>query len=231
MNILLRLFRPLVNAEIEKRLKERAESEEKDYREAQRKLKAPAKRSFTSGGTQYYQLKDLFNQNCLRSFAAISFYEELRMKCTREFLVEHLEKQKELKDSIKNSLSITNGTLNLQLSFELIEESITLDGHIEERLKLIYEPDSVMKLASIVFFDSKEDPLNYDHAYGIEKVNRWKKEGIDGFFLSKHMKDLVDYSSIKESDFQKYTEVANLMTKEHLDALSSTLSTSLLTSD
>ncbi len=229
MSILLRLFRPLINEEVEKRLKERTESEEKDYRLAQKTSKTPIKRAFTNGGVQYYQLKDLFAQNCLRSFAAISFYEELRMKCTREFLVKHIDKQEELKKGIKNSLTINNGSLNLQLSFELIEESITLDGHIKERLQLIYEPDSVMKLASIVFFDSKEDPLNYDHAHGIEKVNRWKKEGVDGFFLSKHMKDLTDYSSIKEEDLLKYTEVANLMNQEHLNALSSTLLTKVST--
>lgn len=224
MNKLLRILLPLVEKEVASRVLEIQIQEEKALRRAQEKAKAPIEKAFKVGGIQYYELKDLFNQNCLRSFAAISFYEELRMKCSREYLLEHIKASEELLKQGKDGTVITNGKLDLDQTLNALREINQLNLQLKERLEMIFEPDCMMKLAGIVFFDDTEGPLDYDQGYGIEKVNRWKKQEVDGFFLSKHMKDLVDYTSINEKDFQKYTEMADLMTKEHLGSISTILS-------
>lgn len=224
MNKFLRIFLPLVEKEVDQRVKLALDKEEETRKEIQKITKAPVEAVFKSGGIQYYKVKDLFNQNSTRCMAAISFYEELRMKCTREYLIKHLDAQKELNKDLRKALDLNNKSLNLEGAFIAIQESEKLDLQIKERLEWIFEPDCTLKLAGIVFFDENEDPFGYDPGHGIEKVNRWKKEGVDAFFLSRHMMDLVDYSSIKEEDFQKFTEVAEILTTDHLENISTILS-------
>jgi len=231
MNKYLTIFLPSIEKEVALRVKAELDREEQERKNIQKLVKAPTELVFKSGGTQYYTIKDIFNLNSTRAMAAISFFEELRMKCTREYLIKHLDAQKELNKELRKALDLNNKSLNLEGAFLAIQESEKLDLQIKERLEWIFEPDCMLKLAGIVFFDENEDPFGYDPGYGIEKVNRWKKEGVDAFFLSKHMNHLIDYSSIKEEDFQKFTGVAEVLTTVHLENISTILSKSgLITS-
>lgn len=164
--------------------------------------------AFISGGVQYYQFDDIFNLASGRAFTANAFYNELSMRCTREYLIAHTEATENLLNDKKAKLT----------------DLAMLNAQLKERLTLIVEADIVMKLASVVFFTIDELPYEYDFKYNLEKIAKWKKEGLDAFFLSKQLSSYNPFSDISQEDFEMFTKVGEKMNEKHLSALSLILS-------
>jgi cell shape-determining protein MreC len=62
-------------------------------------------------------------------------------------------------------------------------ELMKLNNQLSERLEFIYDTDLVYKLASVVYFDEKENPEDYDWTYNQKKIDKWKKDkSINDFF-------------------------------------------------
>lgn len=160
--------------------------------------------AFEADGIKYFEFSDANNIPCERAFSAIALYEELNMRCTREYLQAHAQA---VEDAIndRGGISITNlAKLNQQL---------------KERLDLIFEPELVYKLASVIYFDETENPYKYDFKYGIEKVARWKKQNIADFFLSLPIKKLLPQTDLSNQDLEDYSRITKALTKEHLDSI------------
>lgn len=175
------------------------------------KADAPIIHAFTCGGVDYYKFKDINNLMSGRAFAALDFFEELSMKCTREYLQAHCKLMKEQLDG-------ANGEINLGILGKHVMQ-------LQERLDMILDPDIILKIASVVYFDSTEQPWAYDFRYNYEKIAKWKAEKIDGFFLKTAFRDLLPGLTLSDKDFQNYTKVAHQMTKQHLADIFMTLST------
>ena len=164
--------------------------------------------AFTSNGITYYCFDDNLQLPHDRFFSAMQFYEELKMKCSRDYLLAHVQA---VDDAINNK--------NIQLT-----KIIQANNNLRERLEFIFEPDIAYKLASVVFFDHTENPYEYDFKYGLEKIERWKKEKVSDFFLQMPIRKLIGLGGLSEADLEHYTQVGRQMTKAHISALSSTLS-------
>ena len=175
------------------------------------KAEAPIVHAFTCGGTDYYKFKDINNLMSGRAFAVIDYFDELSMKCDRDYLLAHCTLMTE-------QLNGVNGEVNLNVMAKQVMQ-------LKERLDMILDPDIILKIASVVYFDSTEQPWAYDFQYNHEKIKKWKADKIDGFFLKKSFQDLLPGISLSDKDFQSYTKVARLMTKEHLADIFMTLST------
>jgi hypothetical protein len=160
--------------------------------------------AFEADGEKYYEFDDANNIPCDRAFCALAFYEELQMRCTREFLQAHCQATEDAINN-KNGISITNlAKLNQQL---------------KERLELIYEPELVYKLASVVYFDESESPYSYDFKYGLQKIQRWKKQNVGDFFLSLPIKKLMPQTDLSKADLETSSKIVKLMTREQLDSI------------
>ncbi len=134
--------------------------------------------AFTLKGVDYYEWSDINSVPCERGFHALSFYNELQMRCTRDFLKAHCQA---VTDVINDNTGIK------------ITKLAKLNMVMEERLQLLHEPEIAAKLLSVVFFDESENPLRFDYAHAAKKAKTFLEVQqdeymYDFFFLSAHRK-------------------------------------------
>jgi hypothetical protein len=168
--------------------------------------------SFEYKGVKYFELQDILEIPCQRAFAIRDYFEELQMRCTREFLQAHCT-------AVTNILSNPK-TLN-------IPELAKLNMQLQERLDLIIDAEIVYKLASVYYFDESENPYIYNYKYGLNKITKWK-EGNDelSFFLLEPVKKLANLSVLLEGDLANYLNVVKKITQKHLADIFTNLSES-----
>jgi hypothetical protein len=162
--------------------------------------------AFTIAGEEYYQFDDVFNLPYERGLTALVFYEETRMRCSREYLEKHVEVVRNVLRSNKIDIFRLN-QLNEQMS---------------ERLKLSLDVDLLYKLASIVFFDRHENPVLYDADYCRKKMEFWKKHrGVSDFFLQKPLTELIPFLKNADFDLGTYSRMNTELNRIHSENLSS----------
>lgn len=166
--------------------------------------------AFTVGGIEYFQFPDILSMGFERALSALAFYEELRMRTTREYLDAHCM-------AVENILSDPKKINVAQLAI--------LNKNLQDRLKMVVEPQIVYKLASVLYFDNTENPYRYDYQYGVTKIERWKKEkSLKDFFLSTPIKDLIPGLSTYEENLESYSRVVEMLNDKTLTSILSTLS-------
>lgn len=159
---------------------------------------------FTSGGTPYYRFTDFNNIPALRGMKTMVFYEEMSMKCSLDYLQKHVE-------AVDNIL--TKPQINI---FDIKK----LNDQLKQRLDIAIETELVYKIASIVFFDDKEDIRDYDFSYNAKKIAHWKKHEADAFFLLKPVQELVPALKDLNGNLQKYSQVVRELNALHLENIS-----------
>lgn len=172
--------------------------------------------AFKHNGKNYYQMSDYTNIPCERAFTAVSYYDELSMKCDRVFLLAHNE-------AIETACN--NGKLT---------EVVKLNHDLKLRLSLVSDPDLLLKLASVVFFDENESPLVYDFAYNEKKIKEWKKDKLMDFFQVLPLQNLIpslDFSKIDLKTFTQMNHEVRQLTVLQLDNILHNLSPEALNGD
>ena len=156
--------------------------------------------AFTSGGVDYYEFEDPNNLTSGRGFAALNYYKELSMGCTREFLLGYVEAM----DGYLRPKA--NGTLQ-------IPEMAKLTLQLKERLELAVDSLTPYKVASVIYFDETEDPYGFDYGYAMKKIEKWKKEDVGSFFLQTPLKNLIPSTLLSEETLESYMKVAEQFEK------------------
>jgi len=173
------------------------------------KTQHPTDYLFTLDGLKHYRYKDISKTNCQRMFAANDYYNELSMRCSREYLLEHTKAM----DVILSDKSID------------IQKISQLNLQLKERLDMIHESDMIYKIASVIIFDVNENPYDYDFKYGQEKIERFKKKAqSDPMFLIKLFKITVGSPNMSDTDLLMYMEVGSKINQEHLEVISTIMS-------
>lgn len=190
--------------------------------------------AFEMGGVTYYEVENMFNTPCMRALAAITYYEEVRMKCNFEYLEAWSLAQGNIITQAKQLFSVQNGKLNLNAIIEKLNDLDQRNARLKERLKLSVDLDAVYKLASVVYFDDTENPYQYEMQYGLAKIEFWKKqEDAAAFFLRMPIKRLVPYLNGQSENILFYQQVVEQIkeqdTKEVLSNLSSQQKTKFTT--
>ena len=181
------------------------------------KTEHPVDYLFTLDGLKHYRYKDISKTNCQRMFAANDYFNELSMRCSREYLLEHTKAM----DAILSNPQTTN-----------VQEISQLNLQLKERLDMIHESDMIYKIASVIIFDTTENPHDYDFKYGQEKIKRFKEASKkDAFFLIKLFKITVGSPDISDKDLLMYMEVGSKIKQEHLATISTILSNNIGTID
>lgn len=156
--------------------------------------------AFEVDGVKYYQFSDIFQIPYERGLMALAVYEEVRMRCTREYLQKHVEACRTLLHDNKIDIYKLN-SINEQLG---------------DRLNLAFDTEHLYKLASIVFFDKKENPALYEADYCAKKIDFWKKhKDLTVFFLQKPLLELIPFLKDVDTDLQAYSEIVEKTNKIH----------------
>jgi hypothetical protein len=173
------------------------------------------KYAFTSGGIDNYEFEDPNMLTSGRGFAALNYYKEVTMGCTREYLIAHAE--------LVESILTNPKSINI---FEIRK----LNAQLKERLTLAIDSLTPYKLLAVMTFDETEDPYSFDYAYALKKIERWKKDEDATFFLRiPQLKNLIPSSLLSEENIQNYMRVAQEVDK--MDYQSILESTSQLLSE
>jgi hypothetical protein len=81
-----------------------------------------------------------------------------------------------------------------------------LINNLESRISLAFEPETVERLASVVYFDDTEDLSTWDRKHGLEKVAFWKANKSMDFFLTSPMGELLGVSDISIESLEEYIQ-------------------------
>lgn len=166
--------------------------------------------AFKYKGKSYYMFDNSFKIPSARAMSALVFYEELRMRCSEDYLRKHVRAMETI---LSDPKKISIHTIAL------------LNNNLKERLNLAPFPEHIYKLASVVFFDDSESPYSYDMAYNRKKIELWKQdpEMLD-FFLSREIQELMPYMNLPEKNAGTYFQVSEEVNKMHQSDLSEVLS-------
>lgn len=184
-----------------KKLKSRFKSKPIPFSDVKEYTIVPA---FALDGIQYYEVVGLFNIPYQRGLSAADIFEEVNMRVTREYLQLHT-------DAIKTFLSDAKSINVLEIS-KLINE-------LDQRVSWIVSPETLYKLASVVYFDENESPLEYNYEYAIEKIKKWKKHKLSDFFLQKPIGKYIPHTELQGDALLSYMETAMQVERKQLENL------------
>jgi hypothetical protein len=166
--------------------------------------------AFRANGKSYYMFDNLFEMPSHRGFSALTYYDELTMRCSRDYLLKHC---RAIEILLGDQKKFDIGTIAL------------IHRNLQDRVKLLPIPEHIYKLASVLFFDKTESPFAYDHEYNVKKIEEWKHtEGLLDFFLKTELKNLVPSLRSQESDILIFSKVAEQIDKMHQKDISEVLS-------
>lgn len=154
--------------------------------------------AFECGGVKYFEFVDKNNLPYQRGLDALTFFQELQNGITKEYLLDHVK--------------IMSGLLS-QTKIDIGKVAVH-NNRLSERLNYLVSKDIIYKIASIAFIDENENPLSYDSKYNESKIQNWKDNGADAFFLSQPMRRLIPF--LKEYG---ETSVTYLMVVEEIEKL------------
>jgi len=159
-------------------------------------------------GTNFWEFVDFNEMPVKRALYSINFLNEVSQKLTKERLIAFL-------DAMENELNSPDGKITRihRLLFSL-----------RERTEMIFEPESVYKLASVVYFTDQENPNDYSIKQGFENMARFKTVSDHTFFLSVPIKKCMPQHSLSDEDLLKYLEIAKKINQMELKTVQSMLS-------
>lgn len=162
---------------------------------------------FSIGSRHFYQFLHDYELPALRLEFAKQFTEEMRMKCTLPFLQEWVKKGISYFD-VENG-----GTIKLGKIWELLKS-------LEYRLTWLYEPDSLVRFASVIYFTLDEDITDYDMVYNKSKISLFKKKRKQEDFLADLMEGSEKLLNSSTEDLQTYLKELEDMVKTHKEEIS-----------
>lgn len=151
-------------------------------------IKKPMEYAFTIGTKHYFKLLHMYEIPELRFAYAQQFFSELEMKMTKE-------RQKEFIEAMKT-----------QLDAGKLTEIAKLINEIEYRLEWLYEPDSLYRFGSVIYFNLDENIADYDMVYNKKKIRSFKKKGLHDYFVKEFVDNSEKLLNLSKPDFQTYLQ-------------------------
>lgn len=160
--------------------------------------------AFTCGGTAYYRFADITNLPYERGLQALYIYNQIEMRCSRDFLLKYTEAT----DKILHGKDIDIYTLN-QMN-EILKQRLAMPTDVE----LLYQ------LASVAFFDKTENPAVYEQTYAEKKIAKWRKDKeVAAFFSQKALKELMPFLANAGYDLNTFSKLNEELNKVHGELL------------
>lgn len=170
----------------------------------QQKQKYRIEYAFTCGGTKYYRFADITNLPYERGLMALQTYNEVDMRCSRQFLLHYA-------DTIDQLLH------QPQIDIFKINQ---LNQLLKQRLTLIADTDLLYRLAAVCFFDKTENPAVYEPDYAEKKIAKWRKDkGVHDFFTQMPLLELMPFLQSVDTDLDTYSAMCDELNKIHSECL------------
>ena len=160
--------------------------------------------AFTSGGVNYFKFVAEVNVPFQRAVAARDIFTEELWQINPDFL-----------------RGWNNGLINLLMDKKKDDKKLYEVGIMASRLKEQMEMSvsllRQLKLATVVYFDEQENPLDYQYPYNKQKLEHWMKHNdVEGFFLNlpeyAYLPSLTEYST----NFPNYLQAETLQSLNNL---------------
>jgi hypothetical protein len=156
--------------------------------------------AFEAGGTKYYRMKKDVLMPVGRYKWVDATLNEVDIRMTLPVLKAYI---KELKTNLDGS----KGVINLSKAFQQIYA-------METRCDLAFEPETVRRLASVVYFDETEDLRDYDQEYAEKKIEFWQKKKTYAIFMTAPIGELLNLSEHSETSLVTYIKEAGQILKD-----------------
>jgi hypothetical protein len=163
--------------------------------------------SFKAGGVQYYTFKKDTTIRYGRYLILQAFLQEVNFRMSTDTLKAYIAK-------ITEELNGSKGTVNLGNALEYL-------GHMKNLTELAFEPDTVYRLASCLFFDDTEDLRTWDKTHNETKIRAWRALGTLDFFYDRLFQELTGLKNISETAITDYLEKVGDLKKKYDSAIQS----------
>ena len=162
------------------------------------------KYAFTVGITDYYQLVNDLDLPEKRFAYLRHYYHEMQMRLTKETLLEFM-------DAMKKAVNPEKGkAVELGKVDRLIDE-------ITERTKWLFEPESLYRMASVVYFTLDEDITDYDERENEAKIKAFKKKDMLSHFLQTLTNEQSGLFNLSPDALKTYSEQLADLSQKQLD--------------
>lgn len=160
--------------------------------------------AFTCAGTKYYRFADITNLPYERGLMALQVYNEVDMRCSRQFLLQYADTIDRLLHEQKIDIFKIN----------------QLNQLLKQRLTLAADTDLLYRLAAVCFFDKSENPAVYEPDYAEKKIAKWRKDkGVRDFFMQKPLLELMPFLQNVDIDLDTYSAMCDELNKIHSECL------------
>lgn len=166
--------------------------------------------AFVADGVQYYCFAKDSDMRYARYIFLQDFIQESQLRMT-------LEQAKKDNETMRAHLNGSKGTINIGKVLEILEIH-------RQQFDLAFEPDTVFRLASCLYFDDTEDLRIWDKQHNEEKIKRWKESHTIDFFFHRLFQELTGLRNISRIDLESYLKVVPSVLKGWRVAIDGTLS-------
>src|SRR5687767_3467045 len=154
--------------------------------------------SFESGGNKYYSFKSDTDMRYGRYVTLQTFLQEYYLRTDLETLKSNI---KSLKKFLNPTLKDGKGQLELGRALELLDI-------MEQQSEIAFEPETVYRLASCLYFDDKELLTGYDKEQNEKKIASWKEANTVDFFFDKLFQELTNLRVTSKEGLQNFLDKA-----------------------
>lgn len=147
---------------------------------------------FEVKGVKYYSFQNDVEIPTGRYMFIQNFLQEVNLRMNLDSLREYIAAMKKQIDGSKGSVDI-------------VKLAVLID-QLESRVSLAFEPDTVYRLASCIFFDETELLTTYNIKHNETKIAAWKSEGTLDFFYRKPFEELTGLKGISEYAIRNYLQ-------------------------
>lgn len=156
--------------------------------------------AFKSNGTTYYNFKQYTEIPAGRYMVVQNFLQEV-------FFRMDLDRLKQYINTVVSELDNSKGSVNIGNAIVWLHQMKTLT-------ELAFEPETIYRLSSGVYFDDTEDLRTWNREYNVKKISGWKENGTLDFFFSKPFIELTGLKNMSQTDIQDYLDKVASMNEE-----------------
>lgn len=152
--------------------------------------------SFESGGIKYYSFKSDTDMRYGRYVILQTFLQEYYLRTDLDTLKSNI---KSLKKFLNPTLKDGKGQLEIGRACELLDV-------MEQQAEIAFEPETVYRLASCLYFDDQELLTSYDKEHNDKKIASWKEANTVDFFFDKLFQELTNLRVTSREGLLNYLE-------------------------
>ena len=157
------------------------------------------KYGFSVGSVHYYRFMHDYEIFQSRFRYLKTFYQEVENKLTSQDINEFSDSTIKYLDDYKESLH------KGKPKPILLEKAIELQSELKYRSEWLFEPTSLYKYASVLYFDLQENLIDYDVEYNHKKIKYWsKKKTLLRMLLMELMSGVENLLHLSSEDFHHY---------------------------